>query len=401
MRFVIIAFMLLLISQSTVESQEVKTLCRDADAPRPFHGNQSLLRGFASSTEARQVVGRILAAVGIDKHNYLVVEVPDLPNAAAYICGDVRIIGYNRDFMQSILKSTGRNYYALIGIMAHEIGHHFAAHTADITRAPSANLSERVAPRLRDLLEIRPRSAGSGDLLESRRQDELQADKFSGFALGMLGANKDDAIAWLNGIPDPGQNSTHPGPKQREEAITAGWRLSAERVAGWPGQVPPPPTSRGQYSLCQAIGVSDNLKIRREPNGDAEIVYAMAAKATGIEVDLSTCHRPSDSSANWCFITFSGHQGWSAQRFLGECRPSGISRPQVVSCNVEGVSDDLKIRTGPGIEFPQVYAMPADAQGVAVDSAKCQTDSEGGRWCRVRYLNYHGWAFSGFLGRCK
>ena len=51
--------------------------------------------------------------------------------------------------MDSILKSTGRNYYALIGIMAHEIGHHFAAHTSDITRAAPSGLDERVVPNIR------------------------------------------------------------------------------------------------------------------------------------------------------------------------------------------------------------------------------------------------------------
>ena len=249
---------------------------------------------------------------------------------------------------------------------------------------------------------MKPRSAASGDLLESRRQDEIEADKFSGFALQRLGATKEDAIAWVDGIPDPGPNSTHPRPKDRMAAIIAGWQRGVTVVAGWPGQVPPPPGPQGQHSVCRVVGANDDLKIRREPNGDAEIVYALPAKTSGIGVDLNSCHKPAKSTASWCFVTFGGHQGWSAQRFLGDCQSSPQApRPQVVSCNVERVTDDLKIRMGPGTEYPHVYAMPADARGIQVDSAKCQTAGDGGRWCPVRYLSYQGWAFSGYLGSCR
>jgi uncharacterized protein YraI len=54
------------------------------------------------------------------------------------------------------------------------------------------------------------------------------------------------------------------------------------------------------------------------------------------------------------------------------------------------VQNDLNLRTGPGVQYPVVAAMPG---GAAVDVMGCE-----GSWCRVAFNGTEGWASRAYMG---
>lgn len=128
-----------------------------------YHGgtvpNQQIY-GFASDREAEAIVKRILSYSGLEPN--FEIKAANVPNAAAALdrSGQHRLILYNQDFMERIKQRTSTDW-AAISILAHEIGHHLQGHT------------------------LRPGG--------SRPPSELEADKYSGFVVGMLGGTLDDA----------------------------------------------------------------------------------------------------------------------------------------------------------------------------------------------------------------
>jgi hypothetical protein len=77
------------------------------------------------------------------------------------------------------------------GITAHEIGHHLNSH-----------------------IFIRGSNAHA---------DEIEADRFAGHAIGLLGGSLAQALSYTNQFSESGSVS-HPGREKRRAAVTAGWR---------------------------------------------------------------------------------------------------------------------------------------------------------------------------------
>ena len=154
---------------------------------------------FGSDGEADDAVERIVKATGLEP-NFVVETVSD-GNAAAALdeSGEQRLLLYNPTFMEEVEQETG-NRWAGISIMAHEIGHHLQGHT--IT------------------------GGGSKPLIE------LEADKFSGFVLGKLGAELKDAQAAMKLISSEKGSATHPPKKDRLAAIAVGFRDAKITVVG-------------------------------------------------------------------------------------------------------------------------------------------------------------------------
>ena len=82
--------------------------------------------------------------------------------------------------------------------MAHEIGHHLNNHDFEV------------------------------DDTKKRKIMELQADKFAGGVLFILGASLDEAKAGIDLLQSKGESATHPPAKARAEAIANGWKNSQE-----------------------------------------------------------------------------------------------------------------------------------------------------------------------------
>lgn len=185
-------------------AQEVKTIKigKNKGSAFSFHGlTNGRLRTFASDNEARNVVRSVLSAMGLPLR--FEVRAAAVGNAAAVLQPDgSRLILYNTLFIDEIRARTGR-YWSLISIMAHEVGHHLAFHLAK-------NIEDHEA--------------------------ELEADYFSGYILAKMGAGKDDALAAINEIASDVATKTHPGRKERLQAVAAGWKNGRAGVSAKPAQ---------------------------------------------------------------------------------------------------------------------------------------------------------------------
>ena len=71
------------------------------------------------------------------------------------------------------------------------------------------------------------------------------------------------------------------------------------------------------------------------------------------------------------------------------------ARPDRVAACVVNVrlDDTLNVRSGPGVRFRILYAIPPTACGVSVQWGSCR-----GNWCRVTYGGRTGWANTRFIG---
>src|SRR5688572_15497715 len=151
---------------------------------------------FRSENEAQDIIQSIVAIVGL-KPNFEV-RSADVPNAAAVIHRNKRLILYNPGFTGRLNKAAG-NSWASISILAHEVGHHLNGHT---------------------LLQ-------SG----SRPDIELEADEFSGFVLRKMGANLSEAQVAMKIAASVKASHTHPGKAARLKAIENGWRSADDQLA--------------------------------------------------------------------------------------------------------------------------------------------------------------------------
>lgn len=149
-----------------------------------------------ATPEALQAVQLIIDAVGIEQ-NFEVLrgEFTRKVGGFATIRGNKRYIVYDQD---EFTFANGRTDWIGMGLLAHESGHHLAAHV---------HLNGT-----------------------SSQAQELEADRFAGVALARLGASKDQALMWTAGLSETG-GKTHPPRVERVVAATEGWELGRRQVA--------------------------------------------------------------------------------------------------------------------------------------------------------------------------
>ena len=148
-----------------------------------------------SRTEAKDAVEDIVRYTGLTE-NFEILQNPNISTAIAYIRKGKRYIAYNPAFMLRV-KDRTKSDWGAISVLAHEIGHHLAGHT----------------------------------LIKRRRdpQEELDADRFSGFILYKMGASLDEAKSCINLVELNSNPATHPMKNARLVAITIGW-LDANKL---------------------------------------------------------------------------------------------------------------------------------------------------------------------------
>lgn len=165
---------------------------------------------FGSDREAESIIEDILQVQGLPKN--FDVRAGGVPNAVARIECNRRMIIYNQRFIRELRERTG-NDWAPVSVMAHEIGHHLSGHTLG--------------------------AAGS------RPPTELEADRFSGFALQRLGASLEDAQAAMEAMGRETASNTHPAKHNRLAAIASGWYSACDQdvACGGDRAAPPRPSS--------------------------------------------------------------------------------------------------------------------------------------------------------------
>ncbi len=180
---------------------------------RGLHGPTAprIRRSFESDREAATTFREILAATGIPgvADRIQVRASAETANAEAQIGEDgQRYIFYNSTFMRELGAKT-QKYWALVFVIAHEVGHHIAGHL---------------------------------DFAGQNHRVELEADRYAGFILGRMGASHDEAIAAVGAIGAGDGTSTHPPRDQRVQIVSLGWKDGVGPQRARPE--PPAPVAR-------------------------------------------------------------------------------------------------------------------------------------------------------------
>jgi hypothetical protein len=149
---------------------------------------------FTSDKKALTALKLITDASGISQNFTLLAA--DIPNAAAVIMYNKRYILYNQTFIYNISQRI--NYWASLSILAHEVGHHLNGHSL----IPGG----------------------------SRPSLELEADMFSGFILGRLGADLEQAQSAINNVAPINNSNSHPGRSARLAAVANGWLDGSKNI---------------------------------------------------------------------------------------------------------------------------------------------------------------------------
>jgi len=153
--------------------------------------------GYSSNVEAENVVDEILSIVGLYR-NFIIKECPHISNAvAATVRSSLgsfeRYIIYDNEFFKRV-KNVTKTDWSAVSILAHEIGHHLNGH----------NLVSGI----------------------NNHDAELQADEFSGFVLGKMGASLEESLRAINSFGSDENSKTHPKKSDRIRAISNGWNKS-------------------------------------------------------------------------------------------------------------------------------------------------------------------------------
>ena len=163
-----------------------------------FFPGVARMKQFETSSEARKVAKSIIQHVPFRDSNELVVCISNdesqVPNAQAWPGRNgERFIAFNSRFMAMVGKQS-KSYWSLISIAAHELGHHVGNHYF-----------------------LKDKALNPHD-------QELEADYYSGFALGKMGATLEQAVSGMRALPGSAGSSTHPPRDRRVAEIGRGWR---------------------------------------------------------------------------------------------------------------------------------------------------------------------------------
>lgn len=146
---------------------------------------------YDPSNQADRIVAEIVDALGLTKN--FVVKASGVRNAVATQEGGRRYILYSTTFLEKF-NGNERTRWAAYSVLAHEIGHH-----------------------------LNNNDFGETDM-RRRKIYELEADRFSGSVLRMLGATLEQAQASIENLEREGESATHPSKIARREAVATGWK---------------------------------------------------------------------------------------------------------------------------------------------------------------------------------
>ncbi len=156
--------------------------------------------GFAANEDAEIAVETILEQVGILKRIFELRSCPNINNAAAINIKDEKgdtkkYILYDIEFMKRISNQTNSDWAAR-SVLAHEIGHHIFDHSLN--------------------------NKGSNPTWE------LEADYWSGWAMGKLGATLYQAQSAIYLLRYEKATSTHPAKADRLIEVKKGWQVGSK-----------------------------------------------------------------------------------------------------------------------------------------------------------------------------
>jgi hypothetical protein len=179
---------------------------------------------FESSAEAERIVSEICNSVGLSQN--FDIRGSNVENAMAVNDGNRRMILYSTLFLKKF-NEDARTRWAAYSVLAHEIGHHLNNH----------NFGEPNPGK--------------------RKSMELEADRFSGSALRLLGASLDEAKAGIESFALEGEQVNHPSAKARREALATGWNQQQERLEKMGAGIPTPDSNIPRARDTDGDGIPD------------------------------------------------------------------------------------------------------------------------------------------------
>lgn len=193
---------------------------------------------FPADPQAQQIVQEICTAIGIQQKFF--VQSADVKNALACLQGNDRYILYNPNFLQEF-QADARTKWAAYGVLAHEIGHHVNFH----------NFTEKDVARCKEM--------------------ELEADRFSGSVLRLLGATYEEAKSDVEAIKEKAETETHPPVSARRLAVSNGWLEQDARLKkmGVTGVNDPNPNAAPLVRDSDGDGIPDASDACPDLPGDA------------------------------------------------------------------------------------------------------------------------------------
>ncbi|MCG2612764.1 hypothetical protein LZZ85_00675 [Terrimonas sp. NA20] len=150
-----------------------------------------------TDTLARQLITKILSLISLPV-NFAIEPCEKINTCRAYVYDNgIRYIFYDPQFIKQLIEPETDNW-ALLAILAHEIGHHLCGHTL--------------------------RSADN----ELHRRNELEADEFAGAIMARLGASEKQAWQSLTEVQHPlcekETFDSHPCFENRKRKVLSGFR---------------------------------------------------------------------------------------------------------------------------------------------------------------------------------
>jgi hypothetical protein len=155
-----------------------------------FYTDSSLVN---SNTDLNQLLNEILSFA--DLRTEFELKEADVLNIEASLSHGKKYILYNPVFVESLNNATKNNKWALMTLLAHEIGHHVNGHTT--------------------------RKGGNKLALE------LQADEFAGYIMQKMGATLQQSQNVMFYISKTEDSKTHPARSSRIGAIEKGWKIAS------------------------------------------------------------------------------------------------------------------------------------------------------------------------------
>ena len=141
----------------------------------------------------RQMLAEIMDVLGL-RDDFQLKEAK-VDNIEASVSRRKRYILYNPSFINWVNKAT-KDKWAVMALLAHEVGHHLNGHTI--------------------------KRSGSKPALE------LEADEFAGFVLRKMGASLEQSQEVMKYIARTEASKTHPARASRMIAIENGWNKAAD-----------------------------------------------------------------------------------------------------------------------------------------------------------------------------
>lgn len=217
--------------------------------------------------EVVALVENILAYSGLEM-NFILEEKPGYENASAVIRNGQRYLLYDPEWLREIARDHDTDWVRL-GVLAHEIGHHVQGHTLDEEGSKPPN--------------------------------ELQADRYAGFVLGLMGATLPEAMTSMEHHHEKASR-THPGKQDRVKATLEGWER-ARRI-----QV----TREGKSKGCPVV--------RMDRPAKREGVFSLSLDGKIVALNLKLLWGHDDTV--WGRYDANG----AAIRYTGSIGPDGVLR---------------------------------------------------------------------------